>query len=131
MKRLLLSLMIVLSFSLGACARAKPLLTPTFETTSGKSDVVARAIRASLLQRGWSIVSDRPGRIEATYRKGNQSSATVAVVYAGRQVTIQHVNSANLLYGVDAGGQPVIHRAYNNWVTFLERDIQSRVAATS
>lgn len=105
------------------------MLAPEFETLSPKPAIVEKAIKMSLLARGWTIVSLKPGRIEAQYRRADEFSANIAVVYSGSHVAIKYVDSKNLLTATDEHGQTVIHRNYNNWVTYLEHDIQANVAA--
>jgi hypothetical protein len=61
--------------------------------------------------------------IEAKYTRGNQHAAHIRVSHIGKQVTISHVDSQDMMYS-QGNGSPVIHRWYNTWVTNLERDIQ-------
>lgn len=111
-----------------ACLRAKPILSPEFDTLTSKPAVVEKAIKMSLLGRGWVISSMRPGKVEAKYQR-SESVANVLITYSGSRVAIKYVSSANLLYGTDEKGQAVIHHNYNNWVTNLEHDIQRNVAS--
>lgn len=136
MRKLLQSAVFILFFAgmlsgVVGCNKTRPLLIPSFEAQSSNSSVISKAIRVSLLKRGWSILSDKPGRIEATYRKGGEAAANIAVTYKGKQVKIEHLSSTNLLYGQDQAGTPVIHRTYNNWMIYLERDIQTEIARNS
>lgn len=116
---------------LSGCAKTQPMLTPKFETLSSNPAVVSKGIKTALLGRGWSIQSDRPGRVEAAYTKRGQNTARIAVVYSGKTVRIDYLGSANLMEGTDASGTRVIHKTYNNWVTYLEKDIQTEVARHS
>ena len=129
---LLLRISLVCALALGftACARQVPLQTPTFQAATSNEAITAKAIRAAFLKRGWAITRTQPGRMEATYRRGNGPSATVAVSYSGRNVTISYVDSSDLLYGVDSRGQKVIHKTYITWVTNLKNDIQIEIGAT-
>ena len=132
MKKLIIAILFSLTI-LGAfgCTRTRPMLTPSFEVMSANQSVVAKSVRVALLRRGWSITSDKPGRVEAVYRRGGDTSATIAVTFRGKRVSIEHVSSSNLLLGQDPSGAQVIHRSYNNWVTYLERDIQTEIARNS
>ena len=129
MKRTILAVSLAALCAVSACSHTVPIINPTFETSTASPSNMEKAIRLALLNRGWTVNSFRPGRFEATYRRGDEIDATITVTYVGRKVTIQHVRSNGLQYGGNEQGDLAIHKNYNRWVTFLERDIQRNVAA--
>jgi hypothetical protein len=107
-----------------ACT-SKPLLTPSFEVATQSQAKTHQVIKEALLNRKWFIVKDEPSAFEATYRRAGGATARIRVAHKGSTVTISHVESDGLKYGIsEKTGEPTIHRTYNNWVTALERDIQ-------
>jgi hypothetical protein len=82
-------------------------------------DDVREAIVAAAKQRQWSV-SERPNNvIHAAYSaRGGKHVAVVEVRFTDKSYSIKYLDSVNLMYS-EEGGQPVIHKAYNAWVSEL------------
>lgn len=123
-KRICTAVCVCVLLAATACT-SKPLLTPSFEVAPASQAKTHQVIKDALINRKWFIVKDEPGAFEATYRRAGGATARIRVTHKGNTVTISHVESDGLKYGIsEKTGQPTIHRTYNNWVTALERDIQ-------
>jgi len=113
----------------GACSNTSPLSVPEFDALSSRPAILEKAIKTSLLGRGWTIRSVRPGRIEASYARKENVCADIAVSYLGSHIVISYLKSSNLLSGTNSEGRPIISNVYNNWVSSLKKDIQANIAS--
>lgn len=119
---------LLIACSLVACARTKPIESPDFTVLAKSSAHVEKAIRHALAGRGWKVLSHRPGEFVAMYKRGAKYSAEIAIRYSKKNVSIQYRDSQGLLYDSNGkSGQAEIHRTYNNWIHYLERDINSNL----
>ena len=80
-----------------------------------------KAITLALNQRGWRVVSEQPGVIEASVDVRDHQ-AIVDITYSATGYGIQYKDSTNL----DHNGNN-IHRNYNKWVVLLDREIQKQL----
>jgi hypothetical protein len=82
------------------------------------ADVRAIILRA-LADKHWTVASELPGSITANVlSRGHE--ATIRVDYTASSYSITHVSSSP---GLKYDGT-TIHRAYNNWIKFLNDTIQ-------
>jgi hypothetical protein len=120
---------ILISLGLIACSRTVAIQSPSFSISSTSTSKVEKAIKLALVQRGWSVVSQTRDEIIAEYEKGHKHTVEISIKYSRKEVTISYRGSSGLLYGVSPrSGEPVIHKNYNRWVTFLSRDIQRNLS---
>lgn len=119
----LLAAAICIMALVGCADRTKPILTPdTMVTNAVTAEQVKQAILSAGFGRKWIMTVVGPGVINAT-QKARDHSATVRINYSARAYSIHYVSSVNMMA---SDGQ--IHRAYNNWVNNLDRDIQLKLA---
>ena len=83
---------------------------------------VAKAIKVGILRRGWAVMKDENGQIEAVLNVRTHT-ARVAIPYSTREVSIKYVRSDNLDYQ-EKGGVKYIHANYIKWVRNMQMDIQ-------
>lgn len=122
---ILISLMCVCTIA--GCSGRKMYQAPAISAPIRAHDTeVRRAVRAALLNRGWSIEHDW---VEATYARFSQGryGARVRMRYVGNRVYIEYVSSQYLKYRMKKG-QPVIHKLYNLWVRELEDEIHVQIS---
>ena len=81
---------------------------------------VRKAITMAISKRGWRVVSEQPGKIEAAVNVRSHQ-AVVDIVYSATGYGIEYKDSTNLNH---KGNN--IHRNYNKWVTMLDREIQQQ-----
>ncbi|HMO17700.1 MAG TPA: hypothetical protein PKA63_05665 [Oligoflexia bacterium] len=113
-----------LSLSLLACATGVPLYSPDFSIEANHQSRADKAIKTALQKRRWTILNQKPGSITAKYDRGRKYSATVKIDYSRSNVKINLVDSVNLNQSQSDSGEMLIHKTYNNWIHYLERDIQ-------
>ena len=113
-------LLLAAALLLGACS-SKPVLEirQTDVPQSLGQQQVEQAILTALQQRRWSVVERRPGNITASIVQRQTLRAVIDIRYDERSYSISHRSSEGLEY---RDGK--IHRTYNNWVTYLDRNIQ-------
>lgn len=108
-----------------ACAQTRPLFQPP-PIAAGATPAQTRvAIVRALVDNDWTVESERPGEITASYG-GTEWSMVVAISY-GEQVAVRYVSSENLEYD-DSQGAPVIHGGYNKRVQRLQKEIGQQIA---
>ncbi|HKZ72981.1 MAG TPA: hypothetical protein VJ011_02890 [Steroidobacteraceae bacterium] len=90
---------------------------------------VSKAIRSSIVQRGWAITKDAGGQIDATLNVRTHT-ARVAIGYDARNVRIRYVDSSNLDYEEKQGGR-LIHRNYLRWIQNMVADISRSMQAAA
>lgn len=79
---------------------------------------VKKEIMAAGRPRGWRMKEIAPGHLEAIiYVRAHM--AKVDIKYNTKEYSIHYKDSDNLKYK-----EGKIHKAYNNWITNLDRDIQ-------
>jgi hypothetical protein len=90
---------------------------------------VSKAIRAGIVQRGWVVLKDEKGKIDAVLNL-RKHEARVAIAYDPKQVTIKYASSDNLDYS-EKNGVRHIHKNYNKWITNMVQDIQRALQSAS
>ena len=82
-------------------------------------EAIQLVIQQAGINRGWVMEPAGAGRIHGTLHYKTHV-AEIDIVYDQRAYSIRYVSSSNLLSnGTD------IHRNYNRWIAYLEKDIQS------
>lgn len=85
---------------------------------------VAKAVRAALAGRGWTVADEKPRYLEAVIDKPGQYVVRIGVAYDASRVAIRYVTSQGLAR--DPAGR-AIGPAYNRWVRGLARDIKANL----
>jgi Spy/CpxP family protein refolding chaperone len=118
-------LLLCLVLSVLACAHtAQPLYNAEFGVpTTAKMDDIPRAIKSALIAREWTIQKEEQDKIEARIFVRSHK-AEIVINYTAQRIRIQYVSSDNLDY---SKSENTIHRNYNKWIHFLERDISSNL----
>lgn len=80
-------------------------------------DKIEKVMISAMNDRGWIVTNRAPGKLSARYNKG-QLVAEIVVLFDSKKYSIQYVSSQNLRASGDT-----IHRRYNNWIHYLEQDI--------
>jgi hypothetical protein len=116
-----LLLLSTLVFLMGA--RQVPLTDPDpVAVPAGlKMEQVAKAIKASLVGRTWTVTQEEPGRIISTLNV-REHMAKIEISYDLQTVRIRYLDSGELMYA-EKKGQRVIHRNYLNWIQNLVNDM--------
>lgn len=86
---------------------------------SSQSSNFAQIAELVLTQRGWEVTARREGEIDATYAT-TETRADITIEYTATRYEIRYRGSQGLSY---SHGR--IHRHYNNWISYIDRDIQS------
>lgn len=120
---LFFSLFLLFSTSTG-CSRTVPLVNPSFHVESSNLSKTADAIKTALRGRDWMLVREFPNRMIARYEKGRGSGASIQIDYSRSTVSIKLVESSELHHGYDKHGREVIHKNYQRWIDYLEKDIR-------
>ncbi|HET7930296.1 MAG TPA: hypothetical protein VFL63_02765 [Rhodanobacteraceae bacterium] len=97
----------------------QPILVPANVSQAHVKQVIGTALSA----RGWRIVKNVPGEIDAVYDP-RDFSVTIAVHYNTKQIQINYVTSNNLRYEVKNGVR-YIHTNYQSWIKNLVTDISN------
>jgi hypothetical protein len=128
MKRLVAAILLGAAVLVSGCA--------SNHTSVGIHRIVYRPIAASqsvnfpqiaervLTQRGWQVTARREGEIDATYSNPD-ARADITIAYTPARYEIKYRDSEGLHY---ARGR--IHRHYNNWIEYIDRDIQAVMRAS-
>lgn len=118
--------------SVPAHAAGQPLYTPDpIAVPAGKGVAdIKKAIRKAGFDKGWDMREIGAGHMQAKYTKtGRKDVNHVAVVdirYDTRSIRIVYKDSQELDY--DAGAK-TIHKTYNNWIRYLEKNIRANLGA--
>jgi hypothetical protein len=86
---------------------------------------VAAAIKAAMLGRGWTVMKQRPGRIDATLFLRTHV-ANIEIAFDREQIVLAYKSSENLDYK-ESRGRRVIHDNYLGWTQNLVNDIRRHV----
>ena len=120
-KNLIIITLLAVVATMSAC-RTTPIRQPSFEVQASSQNQVSQAVKSALKKRSWAIVDQSPGQIKARYKRADHS-ATVGIEFSNALVNIKLIESENLDEGVDLGGEKIIHKAYDKWISNLENDI--------
>ena len=112
-------------------ARTAPMYVPEpIQVPAGKStEAVKKAIKKACFDKGWESRDIGPGHIQAKHTKegkGGPYTAVVDIRYDAKAVRIGYKGSENLDY--DASSKS-IHKTYNSWIRYLERNIRADLGA--
>ena len=99
---------------------AAPIPQPAGRTLS--MDDIQKAIVRGGTRAGWQVLPEAPGRLSARYQSG-QHSALVDIAHDTKAYNIKFRETSVRNDGAS------VHKAYNNWVQYLDRSI--RVELTS
>jgi hypothetical protein len=91
-------------------------------------DLTQQVILDTLPRRGWTTENVQPQRINA-FLALRKHLLRVQITYDANQVNIFYVDSDNLSAHVESDGRVYAHRAVNNWISVLARDIANALAA--
>ena len=86
---------------------------------------VAAAIKGALNGRGWTVMKQRPGRIDATLFL-RKHVANIEIAYDREQIVLGYKSSENLDFK-ETRGRRVIHDNYLGWIQNLVNDIRRHV----
>lgn len=116
-----LPLICILVFLMGA--RQVPLTDPEpLAVPAGlRTEQVAKAIKASLVGRTWTVTQEEPGHIVATLNL-REHMAKIDIVYDLQSIRISYLDSGELMYA-EKKGVRMIHRNYLNWIQNLRNDM--------
>lgn len=133
------SIIVFLTLSgLSACRPAHaPVYAPTTEAgmqASGgqfTAKEIQTAVFGGLQAKGWRIMSQKNGEVEAETTSGGHT-ARVLVRYNATGWSIGYVSSSpGMKYQHDSKHGPIIHRRYNHWVRLLDEAIQRALPGRS
>lgn len=85
------------------------------------AEQVAKAVKVSLVGRGWMLTQEEAGRIVSTLNL-RAHMARIEVRYDQRAVNIRYLDSGELMYE-EKKGERLIHRNYLSWVQNVVQDI--------
>ena len=108
--------------------RQSPLIDPAPLPVPPQTTVeqVAKAIKAALLHREWTITSEQPGEIGSTLHLRDHI-ARITITYDTREIRIRYVDSSNLKYEVKRNGTRLIHSNYAGWIQNLVADVRQNL----
>jgi len=123
----------ILAMLAGVTAHAAdPIYKPEpISVPAGKGiEHVKKAIRKACFDKGWEVREIGSGLMQAKYtksgRKGANHVAVVNIRFDSRTIRISYKGSQDLDYDAGAG---TIHKTYNRWVQYLERNIRANLGA--
>ncbi|WP_222705770.1 hypothetical protein [Salidesulfovibrio onnuriiensis] len=115
-------------FALAGC-KSKPVMNvhDALVPQSSGSHLTMQQVEKTILEagagRGWVMQVKQPGVILGEITVRGKHHATIKITYNEDNYNIDYVNSRNLDY---KNGK--IHRSYNNWITYLDQDIRSKLS---
>ena len=113
---------------LSGCMREEPIFNVPARTFAPSEprptqvEIEKRIVDAAFTA-GWIAKSVKPGLLRAANRWGGRHTAYVDIAYDTNSYSIRYASSEFLLYKRAVGGQELIHRAYNQKVEQLARQI--------
>lgn len=84
-------------------------------------DKVTGVVKKAFIQRGWRIRENESSYILARLEQRG-FTVDVKATWTNGLIHLTYVDSTKLDYA-EKKGQKLIHRNYNKWITYLERDI--------
>ena len=110
-------------------ARTAPVYTPEpIQVPAGTGlGEVKKAVRKALLDKHWDVREIGAGHLQGKHIKSSKKGAYTAVVdikFDAKTVRIGYKSSENLDYNKEDGS---IHKTYNNWVKYLEKNIRANL----
>lgn len=125
MRFFVLVLMLVSMCGCAKMVKQRPIMKPvinidtTYPTVSSKD--VLDIILQTCDQRKWHIDSYNEKFVDASITVRGKHYVAVRIPYSKTKLEIEYRDSSNMMY--DDKEDPKIHRAYNNWVTNLIKDM--------
>jgi hypothetical protein len=112
-------------------ARTAPIYTPEpIQVPAGKgTEDVKKAIKKAFFDKGWEAREVGPGHLQGKHTKSGKKGSYTAVVdvkYDSKTVRIGYKDSENLNYDAK---ENTIHKTYNNWIKYLEKNIRANLGA--
>lgn len=103
------------------CSTSQTILNVENKVSPQKtSEEVKTAILIAGVQKGWTMTSAEPGRIDGKISVRNRHRAHIEIRYDASGYRIHYLDSQ----GLDADAAGTIHRNYNKWITLLDQAIQ-------
>lgn len=85
---------------------------------------VGKAILDAAARLNWETAQTADGKIVATLHVNkNKHTVAVEIAYSPASYSVKYVSSINMKYRLEENGTPVIHPAYNQWITALMEGI--------
>lgn len=126
-------LLFVLMLCLAAGCTKKAVMTPEINVAARYAGLSAHEVKTAIIEactaRGWKIDAQTETQIDASITVRGKHFVAVRIPYSAQSVKIEYRDSSNMSY--TPGNTPKIHRNYNNWVDYLNRDIHARLTAIS
>jgi hypothetical protein len=120
MKKLLAVLVLGAAVWVSGCATNAPMDHYAYRPiASSHSSNFAQIAERVLTQRGWQVTAQRAGEIDASYVTA-ETRADITIEYTATRYEIEYRSSQGLSYS-----RGRIHRHYNNWISYIDRDIQN------
>lgn len=88
------------------------------------------AITKGLHECGWTFTETSQNLISATLIAKGKHTVFVYIPYSSTHYEIKYKDSAHLKYKRKDDGTEQIHKAYNQWVSTLNRSIQAHLSST-
>lgn len=112
-------------------ARTAPIYTPEpIQVPAGKNtEAIKKAVRKAMFDKGWEAREIGPGHIQGKHTKSGKKGSYTAIVdvkFDAKTVRISYKDSENLDYNQAEGA---IHKTYNNWVRYLEKNIRANLGS--
>jgi hypothetical protein len=95
-------------------------------TGSGKTlppEAVRQAIVLAGANKGWTIVPQGDGKLQASIKVRNKHTVIVLIAYNPQKYSLTYQDSIDMNYG-QRNNEPVIHPFYNTWVGDLKEAIR-------
>lgn len=121
LKALLLIPLAVLLMGSAVLMEPQPIPVPAGLTAKD----VSKAIRMGIVQRGWVVLKDENGRVDAVLNLRSHETR-IAIAYDTSQVKVTYVSSQNLDYEEKKGVRR-IHKNYNKWIQNVVSDISRQL----
>ncbi|NJO67541.1 MAG: hypothetical protein HC826_00770 [Rhodospirillales bacterium] len=119
--------LIVCGLLLVAACTGKPLYNvesaPLNAPETASLDDIQRGIIRAGAMRGWQMTPIEPGYVQGTLNRRSHT-AVIDVRFDEDSYSILYKDSTNLNYDGES-----IHGAYNQWIQYLQTDINAQMAA--
>ena len=110
--------------ALTACTRSVYVVNNRSFNGSAPLSARTRQITEAVQEANWRVIGSEPGRMRVTFAY-TEHRVTLDILYNETEFSLQYVNSAALNYDGST-----VHRAYNEWVQALERQIMAQTAVS-
>ena len=122
------TLLVFAALSMIACGRSVPLraTTPVLLQQQSGPQVLRAAIVRALQARRYTMESEQPGMLVASYQRRGQT-LRVQLDYDASNYRITYLDSTGLGYRARPDGTATISRSYDRYVAQLQRTISSEI----